>query len=830
MKKRIVRFLSVVLAVSLTVSLFPLFSFAKTKGDVDGNGVIDSADARLALRASVRLEDILPGTDAFFAADVNNDGMIGSDDARLILRVSLRLDSFPDTHEHSYTEKITKEPSCTENGEKTLTCECGDVKTEVIPAKGHVEEKIPAAPASCSAPGNTEGIKCSVCGEILSKPEELPVTDHTWDGGTKTVPGTCTGKAVITYACLVCGAERTEEGETDPGNHDYQPYSVGPTCVEDGYTELKCTLCGDEKDKVTVPADPDRHNIQTVTQEPTCTTDGYTVTGCANEGCYYIIEGTFVPGEKATGHSFETEETAASTCTENGYTRMRCKVCGAMEDRDMIPAAGHAPGSYAVTVPATCTADGVETALCTVCGEKITRDIPAKGHLNIQTDKFVKQACEIRTYCEDCGTVFSSKEYHEFAAVGRKVPATCTSEGSQLQKCNYCGTERTLIIPKTDHKSPNKDDIVSADCTHDGHIIYGGGNCIYCGTPLSTETVVIPAKGHTPGTAATCTSPQRCEVCKEIVTPALGHSCVPENNVLGADTKGFYCIRCGEKSSSKAELIATFNDLVNGIKKPYFYNAGDGRTAASFGKTSMTTAYTKFDFGIYTPAVKELYDTEMNGAEITYDPIKPQTTMSVYYQTAYTGFVSRLEEKDVDSITVEKISSISSDTLLSDFDAKFKIGSREYDTTPYRGKTVNGDIIKVTVDIRDEYIHRNGGSNITDDPGELTSIGRIYNYDIREERRLYDENWQITESETGEGYDIGMNMTLDKIDSDAEVIYYFDAGTYDPIAAVYNISTTMDQDVDMRFKIGIFSLGGIIKPFITTDYSTVYLFSDYFGI
>lgn len=41
------------------------------------------------------------------------------------------------SHTHNYTENITKEPTCTENGEKTLTCTCGDSKTETIRALGH---------------------------------------------------------------------------------------------------------------------------------------------------------------------------------------------------------------------------------------------------------------------------------------------------------------------------------------------------------------------------------------------------------------------------------------------------------------------------------------------------------------------------------------------------------------------------------------------------------------------------------------------------------------------------------------------------------------------
>lgn len=64
-------------------------------GDVDGDGAVTSADARLALRASVQLERFKNGSGKAVAADVNHDGVIGSDDARLILRASVKLETLP---------------------------------------------------------------------------------------------------------------------------------------------------------------------------------------------------------------------------------------------------------------------------------------------------------------------------------------------------------------------------------------------------------------------------------------------------------------------------------------------------------------------------------------------------------------------------------------------------------------------------------------------------------------------------------------------------------------------------------------------------------------
>ena len=61
-------------------------------GDVNGDGNIGPDDARLALRASVKLENYPAGSAAFTAADADHDGSVSSADARLILRASVGLE------------------------------------------------------------------------------------------------------------------------------------------------------------------------------------------------------------------------------------------------------------------------------------------------------------------------------------------------------------------------------------------------------------------------------------------------------------------------------------------------------------------------------------------------------------------------------------------------------------------------------------------------------------------------------------------------------------------------------------------------------------------
>lgn len=66
--------------------------YVSVAGDVDGNGKVTPADARIALRTAASLETL---TGPYFAsADANGDGRISPSDARQILRVSAGLDKF----------------------------------------------------------------------------------------------------------------------------------------------------------------------------------------------------------------------------------------------------------------------------------------------------------------------------------------------------------------------------------------------------------------------------------------------------------------------------------------------------------------------------------------------------------------------------------------------------------------------------------------------------------------------------------------------------------------------------------------------------------------
>lgn len=92
----------IVLPICLLITIISLFPIAfagdmPVYGDVDGDGLITAADARIVLRVSANLI-CQPEGDAFIAADVDFNGKITSVDARLILRIAAKLDdSIPNT-------------------------------------------------------------------------------------------------------------------------------------------------------------------------------------------------------------------------------------------------------------------------------------------------------------------------------------------------------------------------------------------------------------------------------------------------------------------------------------------------------------------------------------------------------------------------------------------------------------------------------------------------------------------------------------------------------------------------------------------------------------
>ena len=125
MKKTIRSGLCLLLAAVLLFSL-SLTVFAAKIGDVDGDGKVTAADARLALRRAVDLEDYEEGSEKYIASDADRDGKVTAADARLILRAAVGLENLdiivppsPNGYDMLRSKTLTLDGTMTENGQTT---------------------------------------------------------------------------------------------------------------------------------------------------------------------------------------------------------------------------------------------------------------------------------------------------------------------------------------------------------------------------------------------------------------------------------------------------------------------------------------------------------------------------------------------------------------------------------------------------------------------------------------------------------------------------------------------------------------------------------------
>lgn len=94
-----IKFLSIIIAVSVIFFTFCFSAFSSNllAGDVDSDGKVTAADARLVLRVSAQLDSFTD--EQTLLADVDFNSKITAADARLVLRASARLEtlSLPET-------------------------------------------------------------------------------------------------------------------------------------------------------------------------------------------------------------------------------------------------------------------------------------------------------------------------------------------------------------------------------------------------------------------------------------------------------------------------------------------------------------------------------------------------------------------------------------------------------------------------------------------------------------------------------------------------------------------------------------------------------------
>ena len=326
----------------------------------------------------------------------------------------------PRTENHSWNQgEITTEPTCKEEGEKTLTCSiCGNTKTEKMSATGHQHTEVrDQKNPTCKEEGYSGDTYCKDCGERVSAGQVVAKTeDHSWNQGEITKEPTCKEEGEKTFTCSICGNTKTEKVSKTDHQHTEVRDQKNPTCKEEGYSgDTYCKDCGEKVSTGQVIDKTEDHswNQGEITKEPNCIKEGektFTCTICGNtktekvsktdhqhteirnqknptckeagySGDTYCTDcGKKISSGKAIAktrnHNWDTGViTTEPTCTERGEKTFTCSICGNTKT-EKVSATGHSYGKYEVVKEPTNARKGLKAKTCSVCGKIVYEGIP----------------------------------------------------------------------------------------------------------------------------------------------------------------------------------------------------------------------------------------------------------------------------------------------------------------------------------------------------------------------------------------------------------------------------------------------------------------------
>ena len=508
------------------------------------------------------------------------------DDGEITYTCSVCNDSYtetiPATGEHADGWMPAKEPTCVEDGytEGVQCSVCGEVLygMEAIPATGeHTEEVVPGKAATCQEAGLTDGVKCAVCGKILVAQEEIPVEPdaHNYEV-TPLKEASCTTTGIGKYVCSICGDYYYATLET---SHTWGKPTVikAATCNEEGEQTYPCTMCGETKTE-SIPATGAHHYVEDVVPA-TCTENAKVGFVCDICGTVDPDRETVEVPDSMIDHDYEVE-TKEATCTEAGSVTKTCKVCGDVVIEE-IPATGHTAGEPHYE-KATCTENGKDVVRCSACGEILEENDmgelePATGHTE-EVIPAVPATCGTAgstegVKCSKCDEILVAPEEipadpdaHEYELTKDLKPATCSATGIGKYVCQYCGDYYYGVIPTVPHTFDDASGEVTkeATCTEEGILTL---TCDECGATVEQP---IEALGHdwsgekvSDDNAYIYKECSRCHETEIIAWIACQHEETEIRDAKEAScteagyTGDTYCVTCGELISEGEEIAKT---------------------------------------------------------------------------------------------------------------------------------------------------------------------------------------------------------------------------------------------------------------------------------
>ena len=374
---------------------------------------------------------------------------------------------------------ITKQPTETEEGEKTYTCIiCKSTKTESVPKLVHSHTY-----AETWTSDETYHWHASTCGHEsgISGKEE-----HSWDKGVVTKNPTETEAGIKKYTCSICKATKNEVVPVLPHTHTY-----AEAWTSDDTYHWHTSTCGHENEI----SGKSEHlwDKGVITVLPTETSEGLKTFTCA------ICNTTKTEKVPNSSHVCVFNEQVVSQdflaleadCEHPARYYYSC-LCGKKSSETFVSgnALGHSFANYISNNDATCTKDGTKTAKCIRCDAEDT--LPDVG--SILSHSYVEQVVLDKYFASNADCTHSATYYyscvcgekstmtfevgnpleHSFTIYASNNDATCDKDGTKTAKCDRCSETKTVSDAGT--KLPHS---YSTDWSSDNTYHWHNATCIH---------------------------------------------------------------------------------------------------------------------------------------------------------------------------------------------------------------------------------------------------------------------------------------------------------------------------------------------------------------
>ena len=303
----------------------------------------------------------------------------------------------PNAHYHHYVSKVTKEATCTEEGQITYTCTATNgtcdkkTYTEVIPKKAHSYGDWIVVKAATETETGLKSHTCTVCGYnetavIPATGKDTPVTPDTPVSGDAKVHNFTESGTTSDFYTI------TGNIATNKGTATYNGLTLTKCLKMEKTTSIKFTAPSAGKLTLVFGGTVSGKNVnvngtsKTVGSDGTLTVDvaagSVEITKKDAINLFYMV---YTPSGTTHTHKYESKITKQATCTEAGVLTYTCTsttgTCDKKTYTETIPAKGHSFSTeWTVDVEATETTAGSKSHHCTVCDAKTdVTVIPATG-------------------------------------------------------------------------------------------------------------------------------------------------------------------------------------------------------------------------------------------------------------------------------------------------------------------------------------------------------------------------------------------------------------------------------------------------------------------